>query len=419
MGQSQDKGRPSNALLPEPYSTVKPEIMNESEIHFEGPVDNAPKRSALKSYPSFERPAWQSSHYVDDPEYPDPNECADEENSVSSIYHSSSASKPENSQSKLRRAVAKLNICKLCKLEPHPDLIEPVPREALSCGHFVCDSCLIQRICLVFACPVYEIFCCQSIVIDENLLRRLITDPEARSRWQSYWDLGRSLTWTCPEGHIIPRTYVLRTEYGIMFGEEFIDCGQCSHPPTTYCVFCSRNVVGATRHECAHDLVIMPFIYRLLLKGTFSISWIRCVIDYALRLRHPTIEATKAAYWRSSGPKQKTSTKKNLPSWEFPGSGHYVGPLPDDGRIALQGFIDAVHSRPPPRTQEFQGGQAQKSQAQEMQYRPRVEHSGGNIEASRAYQMRPESHLADESICRYCGSLVPKFNSDGRKIIQW
>ncbi|RSM00320.1 hypothetical protein CEP52_009213 [Fusarium oligoseptatum] len=137
MGQSQDKGHPSNAPLPEPYSTVKPEIMNESEIHFEGPVDNAPQRSALKSYPSFERPAWQSSHYVDDHEYPGLDECTDQENSVSIIYPSSSASKPANHQSKLRRAVARLNICKLCNREPHLDLIESVPREALSCGHFV------------------------------------------------------------------------------------------------------------------------------------------------------------------------------------------------------------------------------------------------------------------------------------------
>ncbi|KAH7273340.1 kinase-like domain-containing protein [Fusarium solani] len=105
---SQGRGHSSNAHPPEPDSTAKPEIMDGSDTQFEGPVNNAPARSALKSYPSFERPAWQSSHYMDEDEYPESYECTDEENSVSSIYPSSSASKPANHKSKPRRAVTRL-----------------------------------------------------------------------------------------------------------------------------------------------------------------------------------------------------------------------------------------------------------------------------------------------------------------------
>ncbi|KAI8689095.1 Protein kinase domain-containing protein [Fusarium keratoplasticum] len=155
MSISQEKGHSSNAHPPEPDSTAKPEIKDSSDAQFEGPVNNAPARSALKSYPSFERPVWQSSHYMDEYEYQDSYECTDDENSVSSIYPSSSASRPANhqSKSKSRRAATRLNICRLCKLEPHPALVKSTPREALSCGHFtwmlffVAKALLLMRIC--------------------------------------------------------------------------------------------------------------------------------------------------------------------------------------------------------------------------------------------------------------------------------
>lgn len=110
MSPSQEKGHSSNALPPEPDSTVKPEIMNGSDTRSKGPANNKPARSSLKSYPSFERPAWRSSHYTDEDEYSESDVYTDDENSVSSIYPSSSASIPANNQSKSRsrRAMTRL-----------------------------------------------------------------------------------------------------------------------------------------------------------------------------------------------------------------------------------------------------------------------------------------------------------------------
>ncbi|KAJ4200295.1 hypothetical protein NW759_015935 [Fusarium solani] len=410
---SQGRGHSSNAHPPEPDSTAKPEIMDGSDTQFEGPVNNAPARSALESYPSFERPAWQSSHYMDEDEYPESYECTDEENSVSSIYPSSSASKPANHKSKPRRAVTRLNICRLCKLEPHPDLIESIPREALSCGHFVCDSCLLQHICVVFIWPdLKAIFCCESLIIDENLLRRLITNWDVRSRWKDYWNLARLPGWRCPEGHLNPQKPVIKHESGLIFWRELMSCGHCSPltPDATYCVFCSRKASGTQSCDfCDHDLIIWPFILRLKAIGTFSIPWIREAIDHAWNARNtawraPTRgsnsrivgRATSTANQRSRRPKPNRGFNKNLPSWEFLDS----GPV---GSASSRGYVRAGAALPDSQVQEVRN-----NQAQDIRYSPMPELSAANIDVLGAYKRAPGDIPLDEAAlgsCHFCGSL--------------
>ncbi|UPK98418.1 hypothetical protein LCI18_009353 [Fusarium solani-melongenae] len=419
MSISQEKGHSSNAHPPEPDSTAKPEIMDGSDAQFEGPVNNAPARSALKSYPSFERPVWQSSNHTDKYEYQDSDECTDEENSVSSICPSSSASRPANhqSKSKLRRVV---NICRMCKLEPYLNWIWATPREALSCGHFVCDSCLRQQIYAVFICPdLKALFCCESLIIDEDMLRRLITNWDIGSRWQGYWNLARSPGWRCPEGHLISQRPVMEHESGILLWKMVMRCDQCS-PLTldaTYCVFCSRKMRGFMEcNKCAHDLVIWPFILRL---GAFSLPWIREAIDHASNARTAAWRGrnsqivgrvTSTANQRPRRPKPKRGFNKSLPSWEFLDSGP-GGPAP-----SLLGHARAGAALPYSQVQEVRN-----HQAQDIQYSPMPEHSEGNIEAPGAYQRAPGDNTLDEvSIgpCNFCGALDLEVNFSDRTIVR-
>ena len=286
-------------------------------------------------------------------------------------------------------------------------MIKSTPREALSCGHFVCDSCLVQNIYAVFVCPDLDaLFCCESLIIDEDLLRRLIANWDIGSRWQGYWNLARSPGWRCPEGHLISQKPVIKHESGLLFWRELMRCDQCSPlaPDATYCVFCSR-VGGIEYDQCAHDSVIWPFILRLQASGTFSIPWIREAIDRAWnarttawRRRNSQIvgRATSTANQRPRRPKPNRGFNKNLPSWEFLDS----GPV---GSAHSLGYVRAGAALPYSQVQEVWN-----NQAQDIQYSPMPEHSEGNIEAPGAYQRAPGDNPLDEAAlgsCHFCGSL--------------
>lgn len=249
----------------------------------------------------------------------------------------------------------------------------------------MCDLCIIQRICLAFVAPDLDLrLCCESLTIDEKLLRRFIADRDVCSYWRRYWDLADSSVWTCPEGHVSPRKTIMEDESGLTFWRELMSCDQCSHLTrhATYCLFCSRKVYGASCNKCAHELVIWPFILRLKANRTFYIPWIRDAIDHALNARPVTMNVTSAADRRESRrSKQKRRVKNNLPSWEFLDSEPPPGLTPSPRHFR--------GSQAPPGSEEVRGEHARNKQTREIQYHLRARHSEGRIEASGAYAWAP------------------------------